>query len=124
MLINLSNHPSSGWSESQLKAAREWGRIVDIPFPVIDPEDDSENIKQLAVDYLCKIDELFTGGDNMNAVHLMGEHTFCFAMARLLQRENITCMVSTTHRMVTYERNGDKTTRFRFVKFRRYPKID
>jgi hypothetical protein len=62
MLINLSNHPSSGWSETQLKAAREWGRIVDISFPVIDPEDDSENIKQLAVDYLCKIDELFTGG--------------------------------------------------------------
>ncbi|WP_010421348.1 hypothetical protein [Anaerophaga thermohalophila] len=124
MLINLSNHPSSGWSETQLEAAREWGQIVDLPFPVIDPEDDSENIKHLAVAYLNKLNEMLSGQDNVNAVHLMGEHTFCFAMARLLQKENITCMVSTTHRMVTYESNGEKTTRFRFVRFRRYPEID
>ena len=30
MFINLTNHPSDKWSESQRKAAEEYGEIVDI----------------------------------------------------------------------------------------------
>jgi hypothetical protein len=123
MLINLSNHPSSGWSEPQLEAAREWGKINDLPFPVIDPEGEEENIQELAQDHLQSIHEMLAGCEGPHAVHLMGEHTFCFAMTALLQKEGITCLVSTTHRKVTFESNGAKTTHFRFVKFRRYPKV-
>lgn len=123
MLINLSNHPSDGWSDSQLAAAREWGEITDLSFPVIDPESDEETIKELANAYQTKIDDMLSGAEMPNAVHLMGEHTFCFAMARLLQQAEIPCLVSTTHRQVTSENNGTKTTYFRFVKFRKYPVI-
>ena len=123
MLINLSNHPSAGWSDSQLSAARQWGKITDLAFPAIDPESDEEVIKQLASEYQDKIAEIMSDTDGANAVHLMGEHTFCFTMARLLQQDGITCLVSTTHRQVTSENNGTKTTYFQFVKFRRYPVI-
>ena len=37
MFINLTNHPSATWSEEQLKAARQYGEIVDLHFPIIEP---------------------------------------------------------------------------------------
>ena len=37
MLINLSNHTSAMWDESQKKAALIYGKLVDLPFPAIDP---------------------------------------------------------------------------------------
>jgi len=38
MFVNLSNHPSSGWTNAQVVAAhRLGGQIVDVPFPAVDP---------------------------------------------------------------------------------------
>ncbi len=124
MLINLSNHPSSGWGEQQMAAATAWGEVVDIPFPQIDPEADESVILTLAREFLGLIQEKIAKRKGSHAVHLMGEHTFCFAMAQLLHHHGLDCMVSTTHRQVTFEENGDKTTRFRFVKFRKYPIVE
>ena len=36
MFINLTNYSSEKWSEKQLNAARSYGEIVDIAFPLID----------------------------------------------------------------------------------------
>ena len=47
MLINISNRACDKWSEKQLQAASEFGQIVDIPFPTIDPYADSEAIDDL-----------------------------------------------------------------------------
>ncbi|SFD80705.1 hypothetical protein [Thermophagus xiamenensis] len=123
MLINLSNHPSSGWGDQQLSAAKQWGKIIDLPFPTIDPGMDDEGVRQLATEYLGRIDDLIKREEGPHAIHLMGEHTFCFVLATLLQQRQITCVVATTHRQVTYDANGDKVTRFGFVQFRPYPKI-
>ena len=58
MFINLTNHPSDKWSESQRKAAEEYGEIVDIGFPDIDSKMSSEEVKRFAMDYVKKIMEL------------------------------------------------------------------
>ncbi|MEM3373490.1 MAG: hypothetical protein QXF76_04715 [Candidatus Anstonellales archaeon] len=54
-----------------------------------------------------------------NAVHVMGEMTFSFALVALLLKENVECVDSTTERIV-YEENNLKTVEFNFVKFRKY----
>ena len=37
MLINFTNHPAARWSEAQRMAARQYGAVVDLPFPEVDP---------------------------------------------------------------------------------------
>lgn len=117
MFINLSNHPSDQWSESQLKAARIYGTILDLPFPNITPTDSCENVYALAEDYLIKIKELNTG-----VVHVMGELTFSFALVSLLQKNGIQCMASTSERIVEVM-DGKKIITFNFVQFRSYSKL-
>ncbi len=41
MLINLSNHPLSNWSEKQRQAAeQQFGQIVNLPFPTVPTDAD------------------------------------------------------------------------------------
>lgn len=118
-LINLSNHPSSSWSNSQLQTAlTHFGDITDIPFPEIDPEWDNVQIAELAQTYFQKIREMA-----MNAVpvvHIMGEYSFCFALVGLLKDEGIQAVVSTSKRQSVMHDDGTKTIKFDFVRFRNY----
>ncbi|PJA99282.1 MAG: CRISPR-associated protein [Ignavibacteriales bacterium CG_4_9_14_3_um_filter_30_11] len=121
MLINLSNHPSDNWSDLQIKTANElYGKVVDIDFPQIPPEADEDLIAALANDYkdIC-LDVISSSNDKNNAIHIMGELTFCFALVRELKKLNITCVASTTNRMLT-ESKGLKLSEFSFVRFRMY----
>ncbi len=124
MLINLSNHSIKNWSVHQLKKANDhYSSVIDLPFPVIPPDSDEEFILNLANEYKLKCFELLNSSlDKNNAVHIMGEMTFCFALVSLLQKENIICVASTTNRN-SIEENGVKVSRFEFVRFREYPKI-
>ena len=47
--INLSNHPSAAWGADQLAAAAQYGTIVDVPFPNIDPTLSTEEVLRLVV---------------------------------------------------------------------------
>ncbi len=120
MLINLSNHPSALWSDLQLAAAHPWGEVMDLPFPGVDPAADASAIEVLARNYLDKITLMLEEKPGPHAVHLMGELTFCFALARLLLRSGITCVASTTRRQVVNESSNQKTSLFQFVQFRSY----
>lgn len=118
MLINLTNHPYSDWSNPQLEAAGKWGDIIDLPFPVIDASGDEKYILSLVNEYsevIKKISE-----DNHVSVHVMGELTFTFAMVSKLQKEGISCIASTTKRTVTQIVPGKKQVEFKFVRFRPY----
>ena len=42
MLINLSNHPLSGWDTKQLEAATRYGKLIELPFPEVDPTKDEK----------------------------------------------------------------------------------
>lgn len=37
VFINFSNHPSNIWSKKQLEETRQYGEIIDIHFPNIEP---------------------------------------------------------------------------------------
>lgn len=127
MLLNLSNHPSAQWAQGQKKTALAlFGRVADIAFPAIDPDADDDVIKNLAAKYasLCLKTLAEQKQDNENnAIHIMGEHTFCFTLVSLLQKEGITCIASTTRRMAQENEKGQKISVFNFVKFRPYPNI-
>jgi len=115
MLINLSNHPFSSWSENQQQTAiRQYGEVVDLPFPHIDPATDHDQVLMLAEDYHSKIRQMPPA-----TVHLMGELTFCFILADLLRKVGIACVASTTRREVVMH-NEVKTAVFDFVIFRPY----
>ncbi len=121
IFINISDHPSSGWSAEQLDAAREYGRIVDIPFPIIDPMVDSEEVEKLADNYMEQIRELVKGLEYVEiTVHLMGELNFTYALCRRLQKYGILVLASTTKREVTENPDGSRTSVFRFERFREY----
>lgn len=119
MLINLTNHPSSRWSDKQKAAAEVYGEIVDLPFPVIDEAGDEKYIATLADEYLNKIVNL---SDTQSVVvHLMGEQTFSYALIKRLRERGITCVASTTKRIVKEEVPGKKSeVIFQFERFRAY----
>lgn len=119
MLINLSNHIISEWSEKQLKlATTQYGEVIDISFPAVSPEADSDEVGQLALEVVCSIcnkhiDEKFT-------VHIMGELTFVYAAVQEFHKRGIECIASTSQRKVSLLTNGEKVSRFHFVRFREY----
>jgi hypothetical protein len=119
VLINLSNHPSANWPEEQLQAASLFGKIVDLPFPAIPPEWDTEQETNTAYEYLDKCKQLLCDKNEKSVVHLAGEPVFCFLLAQLLLKANIACLTSTTER-IAVEENGTKTSEFRFGGFREY----
>ncbi len=121
MLINLSNHPSKQWSKLQTdEAVNEYGKILDLPFPAINPSAKPEEIKELAKYYFNKcLDILKKSRENNNVVHIMGELTFCFALVNLLQAQDISCISSTSARNVV-QNGSKKIVEFNFVQFREY----
>jgi hypothetical protein len=121
MLFNLSNHPKENWSEKQLSTAlKKYKSIIDLPFPHISPKATSNQVRSKAEKYLEKILQLLkSSNDKNNAVHLMGEFTFVFHLATMLQKKKIPVIVSTTNRIVE-EKDGKKIVTFNFVRFRDY----
>lgn len=119
MLINLSNHPSSKWNKEQTEAAkRQFGEIIDLPFPAVAPDGDENYIAALADEYCNKVIEL--AGDAPVTVHLMGEMTLTFALVNSLADKGVTCVASTTERIVKEIDDDHKDVVFQFVRFRNY----
>ena len=118
VLVNISNHPSTNWSEKQKEG---WKEIVDIPFPKIDPRASEEEIIQMVGDLHKKL--LKEGYRN---IMIQGE--FSFVSAFLLrnsacENSHFKFWVPTTDRKVTEIKNPDgtvtKKSEFRFVQWRR-----
>lgn len=118
MLINISNHPSYAWSEAQKEAAKEYGVIVDLPFPVVDADVDEDYIASLADEYVVKVKQISVG--KSVTIHLMGEMTLTFALLKRLQKEGFCCIASTSKRIVLEYEPNHKEVIFQFEKFRRY----
>jgi len=123
MLINLSNHPVRAWKAVQKKSAmEEYGKIIDIEFPEINPNWSTNEIIKLSEKYYDIVSQKLK--DNFiehekNAVHIMGELVFVFHLVNKLKNAGITCVASTSKRLVE-ERDEKKIVQFEFVKFRKY----
>lgn len=122
MLINLSNHPSPRWSDEQKHAASNYGDIVDIDFPSVDPAADSDAIATLAQQYFATVLTHLQANPEPHAIHVMGEMTFTCAFVMLAQARGLTCLASTSSRNVV-EYGGEKHVRFQFIRFRSYPHV-
>lgn len=55
MLINFTNHPAARWSEAQRMAARQYGAVVDLPFPEVDPTANETSLDAIASLYVRRI---------------------------------------------------------------------
>jgi len=116
--VNFSNHPTTKWGKKQLVAALQYGEVVDLPFPVVAPDAESQELQTLAQNCVQKI--LSMGDTQKLTVHIMGEMTFTFMVVTRLKELGIRCVASTTERKTTYNENGTKLSEFSFVKFREY----
>lgn len=127
MLINLSNHPLEKWSREQREAAeREYGPVLDLPFPMQDPSASSQVVASDAHNTACHAQRLLEeqGDGPCNAIHVMGEFTFTYFFVREMERRGIRCIASTTKRRVIENADGSKTNVFQFVRFRPYSEKD
>jgi len=118
MFINLTNHPSSEWSEEQLKAAQQYGEVIDIPFPLVDEQATETEIKRLADEYVSIVKS--KGNVQDLTVHIMGEQTLCYALISKLQKEGIRCVASCTEHDNFINKQGQKVSTFHFARFREY----
>ena len=122
MFINLSNHPSSKWSEEQREAAAKYGEITDIDFPVIDPKADTESVKTLASEMADRIFSLISSEES--AVLVQGEFTYAYNVVSILKAKGIRVVAATTAREVVEETDTSgatiKKAIFRFIRFREY----
>lgn len=117
MFINLTNHPSSLWSKEQLEAARCYGEIVDMAFPIIEPTFTKEDILSLVKECMEAIMGIKEGE---TVIHVMGEMTFTYNLVKALQEVGIVCLASTTDRNTIITPDGKKISEFKFVQFREY----
>ncbi len=121
MLINLSNHPFGKWDElHKLAAFKQFGIVEDYAFPDVNPNATTAEVAELAEGYVTEcVTKLQTTDGKPDAIHISGEPCFLFQFVTLAKAQGITCVCSTTRRLVT--NNGNiKTSVFLFVQFRNY----
>jgi len=103
MLINLSNHPLSKWSEKQQQAAeQQFGKIVDLPFPVVPTDAALDQVIQLVEEKVenCmrilneKKQKSSEENSNQDAVHIMGEMTFVYQFVNKMSEQGVLCVAS------------------------------
>ena len=118
MFINHTNHLSQYWSHAQLTAACEYGDILDLPFPSVDPQASSSEVLELAQEYAGRIIAL-----HPSAVLCQGEFVYSHALVERLLAAGITVLAATSERVVEeFYHNGinEKRIDFQFVQFREY----
>lgn len=140
MFVNISNHPCARWGAEQVVAAAQWGEMIDLGFPAIDPAATREEVVDLARDYCERVHQLaqVPTDDHMQdreqtqapvqnpdvTVMVSGEFTFTYHLISLLQQCGYRVVAACTRREVTEETQPDgsvvKTARFAFVQFREY----
>ena len=114
VFVNFSNHPSVKWDKDQMEAAVQYGRVVDIAFPLVDENDDEEKIKKIGDEYLGKIMQY-----DVAAVMLQGEFTLSYYVINELRKRKITVLAACTKRE-TYMDGDMKISIFKFKRFRAY----
>ncbi len=119
MFINLSNHTSTRWSEAQKEAARQYGEIVDIPFPAVSPHISSEELDELVEEYFNKIQQY-----SDVVVMVQGEFIFTYRMIVLLKKHGIRVVAAQSDRrtieFVDENKNTRRESEFEFIKFMEY----
>lgn len=119
LFINHTNHPSAQWSEEQLQAARQYGDVVDVPFPQIEAGLSEAEVHDMAETAAGQIAVL-----KPSAVMVQGEFTYSYALIRQLQASGIRVVAACSERQTIAALNEKQETVkksvFKFVQFRVY----
>lgn len=119
MFLNISNHKSENWSANQTNEAEKYGKIIDIPFPAVNPRESDEYMNDLVDEYYQKVMEY-----EKPTVMVQGEFVFTYRLVNQLKQAGIKVVASCSERGVTEEidENGCtiRRSQFEFVKFREY----
>lgn len=119
--VNFTNHASSKWAAAQLEAAKEYGDIIDIPFPMVSPVATKEDIQELAEK---SVQDILS--NSPSAVMVQGEMTLVYNVVRRLQDKGIACVAACTRRRTDEEVQKlaaaglTKEGMFEFMGFREY----
>lgn len=119
VFVNLSNHPTTDWSEEQKTAARAFGEIVDIPFPSVPASCSDKEMGKLVDKAVGAVVKAAYPACEVT-VHVMGEMTLTYRIVSMLKVRGIRCLASTTERMANDLGDGEKISQFNFVAFREY----
>lgn len=118
MFVNVSNIPLSDWQDAQLDEAKLYGRLYEFRMPEVDAEASTSVVTDLArvlADRIAKV--VWENDERKNAVMVLGEPSFSFALIRELQIRRLT-VVCPTYRIELYD---DEDLIENFVRFRNYP---
>lgn len=120
MFVNLTNHPSSQWSEAQINAARRYAsEIVDLPFPDVPPEASREDVAALSEQYIHKIEQM-----GPTVVLCQGEMTLTYLIAKRLIERGIEVIAACSERQTVESVDADghthRVSKFVFRQFRPY----
>lgn len=122
MFLNVSNHPWAMWSEEQKKAALQWGRIEEIPFPTVPSGASAQEIRTLAKRLVEEISLKMP-----EAVMCQGEFTLSYAVIRELKRRGLVVLAACTQRKtvetVLEDGKTEKRSVFQFQGFREYVEL-
>lgn len=119
VFVNLSNHPSSDWSNEQKVMASRYGEIVDVPFPPVPSSCDGKDMEKLENKTMGAIIKAAYPAKEVT-VHVMGEMTLTFRIVSQLKARGIRCVASTSERTAEELGNGEIISQFHFVAFREY----
>ena len=112
LMLNVSNHPSSGWSKKQ----RDGYHVVDIPFPEVRTTQDGAVLAaQQIVEAVKAVESI-----HKPTVHLMGELGACVIAATQLHSMGYDVVHSMTKRISVMGEDGVKHSKFEFAGFRDY----
>ena len=120
MFINLSNHSSMDWDKEQRACAKQYGEIVDLKFPQVDPTGDTEYFDKLANEYVAKALSL----DTNPVVMVQGEFILTYRIVAKLKSLGIKCVAAQAKRVVEegidYMGQRIKMSMFKFEQFMEY----
>ena len=115
VLINLSNHPSSKWSDLQIKAAGLYGQtIIDIEFPKIKI---NSNRGKIIKSIIAEIEDVIEKHKVLATVHIMGEMVLTYQLVNELKKRGIMCISSFSERISKEIGENKKTSEFNFEYF-------
>jgi hypothetical protein len=118
IFINFSSYPSNRWEEKKLEAAKQFGEIIDIPFPSIPDGKTIREIEDMAKAKEKEILEMAAGNDT--TILVTGEPVYTFSLLRLLKADGIRCVVSSAKEVVKDLGNGEKIGQIKFLRFLKF----
>ena len=123
MLINCTNHPFQVWNEAQREAAAQFGEVVDLPFPQIEPHSTTDELRRLTDSYAQRIEV-----QRPEAVLVAGEFTFAFMLVDRLLTDGVRVLATRSRRITQESLAPDGTNRkssiFVFECFQEYARYE